>query len=56
MTEFDTKRDIINSQLILDDEECPNFHDAEIDTLTIWRGDVWPEENIWIGSVLTVLL
>lgn len=56
MTDFDAKRDIINSQLILDGEEWPNFHDAEIDNLTVWRGDVRPEGNISISLVLKVLL
>ena len=38
--------------MILDRGEWPNFHDAEVHHLHIWRGDVRPEENVWIGPVI----
>jgi hypothetical protein len=52
MRPFDPIRDVENSQLILDYGEWPNFHDAEVHHLNIWRGDVRPDENVWIGPVI----
>lgn len=52
MIPFDPKRDVENSARILDHGEWPNFHDAEVHFLNIWRGDVRPEENVWIGPVI----
>ena len=49
MMSFDPKAVVENSEFILDNGEWPNFHDAEVHYLNIWRGDVRPEENIWIG-------
>ena len=31
----------------------PSFHDAEVHAMDLWRGDVCPERNSWIGAVLT---
>ena len=47
---------IENSELILDKGEWPNFHDAEIHHLNIWRGDVRPDDNVWIGPVIVLTL
>lgn len=52
MKKFDPVREVENSELILDHGEWPNFHDAEVHHLNIWRGDIRPEENIWIGPVI----
>jgi hypothetical protein len=52
--EFDPVTNIDNSQLILDQGEWPNFHDAEVHQMNIWRGDIRPEENIWIGPVIDI--
>jgi hypothetical protein len=52
MKAFDPVRDIENSRLILDHGEWPNFHDAELHHLAIWRGDVRPEDKVWIGAVI----
>jgi len=52
MKSFDPRTDILNSQLILVDGEWPNFHDAEVHDLTIWRGDIRPADNVWIGPVI----
>ena len=52
MLEFDPRQDVENSQLILDDGEWPNFHDAELHNLNIWRGDVRPDDDLWIGPVI----
>ena len=56
MNEFNPIVDIENSDLILDDGKWPNFHDAEIHNLKIWRGDVRPDDNIWIGPVIEITL
>ncbi len=52
MKAFDPVQEVENSQLILDQGEWPNFHDAEVHQLAIWRGDVRPEDNVWIGPVI----
>lgn len=52
MEEFDPIKHIDNSNLALDSGEWPNFHDAEVHNLNIWRGDVRPEDNVWIGPVV----
>lgn len=52
MPRFDPINDIENSRLILDRGDWPNFHDAEVHFLNIWRGDVRPEDNVWIGPVI----
>ena len=40
--------------LILDNGRWPNFHDAEVHHIKIWRGDVRPNDNVWIGPVIEV--
>lgn len=50
MRAFDPLLDVENSQLVLDGGQWPNFHDAEVHELGIWRGDVRPEDNVWIGT------
>lgn len=52
MNVFDPIKEVENSALILDHGEWPNFHDAEVHRLNIWRGDVRPEDNVWIGPVI----
>ncbi len=32
----------------------PSFHDAEVVDFSLWRGDVNPEKDRWVGPVLTV--
>lgn len=54
MNEFNPLSEVKNCELILNDNEWPNFHDAEIHTLSIWRGDVRPDENVWIGPVIQI--
>ena len=54
MQAFDPVRDVEDSALILDRGEWPNFHDAEVHHLHIWRGDVRPDDNVWIGPVMEV--
>lgn len=52
MKVFDPVADVQNSQLVLDGAQWPNFHDAEVVDLTIWRGDVRPDDDVWIGPVI----
>ncbi len=54
MKEFNPKEDVEDAKLILDNGEWPNFHDAEVHNLNIWRGDVRPDDNVWIGPVIKV--
>ena len=54
MTEFIPVNHVENSQVILDSGIWPNFHDAEVHHINLWRGDVRPEDNIWIGPVIDV--
>ena len=54
MKEFNPKEDVEDAKLILDKVEWPNFHDAEVHNLNIWRGDVRPDDNVWIGPVIQV--
>jgi hypothetical protein len=52
MVAFDPIKEVEASELILDNDEWPNFHDAEVHELNIWRGDVRPDDNVWIGPVI----
>jgi hypothetical protein len=52
MTEFDPIQSVEDGHLILDNGDWPNFHDAEIHYLNIWRGDVRPDEQVWIGPTI----
>ena len=54
MKEFDPIIDVEDRQLILDNGEWPSFNDAEVQHLNIWRGDIRPDDNIWIGPVIEV--
>ena len=54
MKNFNPLKVVENCEFILDEKEWPNFHDAEIHTLTIWRGDVRPDEDVWIGPVVEI--
>ncbi len=52
MTDFDPIKTVEDSHLILDHGDWPNFHDAEVHNLNIWRGDVRPDDDVWIGPVI----
>ncbi len=56
MKDFNPLTDVEDSHLILDEGGWPNFHDAEIHHLTIWRGDVRPDDDVWVGPVVEVSL
>lgn len=55
MTDFDPVQRIEGSHQILVDNQWPNFHDAEVHALNIWRGDIRPDDNVWVGPVIKVL-
>lgn len=52
MRDFDPIEAVEDSHLILEHGDWPNFHDAEVEYLNIWRGDVRPDDNVWIGPVI----
>ena len=52
MKAFDPVKDVENSQSILAHGQWPNFHDAEVHSPGLWRGDVRPGDNVWIGLVI----
>lgn len=56
MKEFDPIEDVEDSNFALDNGKWPNFHDAEIHNISIWRGDVRPDDNVWIGPVIELVL
>ena len=54
MNKFNPLEEVENCELILDGKEWPNFHDAEIHKLNIWRGDIRPDKGIWIGPIVEI--
>lgn len=49
---FDPVNDIENADAIFDGGKWPNFHDAIVHSLNFWRGDMRPDEDIWIAPVI----
>ena len=54
MKDFDPLESVEDCHLVLDNGAWPNFHDAEVHNLNIWRGDVRPDDGVWIGPVIEV--
>jgi hypothetical protein len=52
LKEFNPIEAVEDCHLILDNDQWPNFHDAEVHRLNIWRGDVRPDEKVWIGTTI----
>ncbi len=52
MEPFDPIKNVENANAILDEGEWPNFHDAIIYSLNFWRGDMRPDENIWVAPTI----
>ena len=52
MKKFNPVENVEDSHIVLDRGKWPNFHDAEVHDLNIWRGDVRPDDNVWIGPVI----
>ncbi len=56
MKEFNPIEDVEDSDFVIDSGVWPDFHDAEIHNLSIWRGDVQPDDDVWIGPVVEITL
>ena len=55
MNEIDPRTVVRNHEAILDKNgDWPNFHDAEIIDLYLWRGDVQPEKEQYVFPQITV--
>ena len=52
MKTFDPITDIEGSARILYDGQWPSFHDAEVCSISLWRGDMRPDADVWIGPVI----
>jgi hypothetical protein len=54
---FDPVKHIEGSSIILNNDGMwPNFHDADIYSLNFWRGDMRPDDDVWIGPVINASL
>lgn len=49
---FDPIKNVENASAILDRGEWPNFHDAIVYSLNFWRGDMRPDDDIWIAPTI----
>jgi hypothetical protein len=56
MNKLNQKEVIQNSDLLLVDGQWPGFHDAEVHKFEYWKGDIRPEEDIWVGPDIVVEL
>lgn len=52
MERFDPVENVDNANAILNGDAWPNFHDAIVYSLNFWRGDMRPDENIWIAPTI----
>src|SRR5690349_5815598 len=52
MTDFNPIVDVENCTAILDNGEWPNFHDAIVYSLNFWRGDMRPDDNVWVAPTI----
>ena len=56
MEEFNSIVEVENSEAILDDGSWPNFHDAIVYSLNFWRGDMRPDDNVWVTPTIEASL
>jgi hypothetical protein len=57
MAEFDPVKHIAGSATVVgSDGLWPNFHDAEVHSLNFWRGDMRPNDDVWIAAVIEATL
>lgn len=56
MDEFDPIQHVENSAAILDKGAWPNFHDAIVYSLNFWRGDMRPDDNVWVAPTIDASL
>lgn len=55
MNRVDPRTVFQGCELILDSNgEWPNFHDAEVLDLHIWRGDMRPDDGVYIDPQITI--
>ncbi|MGR8918338.1 MAG: hypothetical protein ACU85V_01875 [Gammaproteobacteria bacterium] len=52
MSAPDPMRLVVHAERIAEAGGWPNFHDAEVHTLNLWRGDVRPQDNVWVGVAI----
>ncbi|MDM1696672.1 hypothetical protein HX099_08380 [Thiopseudomonas alkaliphila] len=53
MKEFDPVRHIVGSSAILEDDGTwPSFYESEVYSFKFWRGDLRPEDNVYIAPVI----
>ena len=52
MKAFDPIAEVENSAVVLDDGAWPNFHDAIVYSLSFWRGDMRPDDDVWIAPTI----
>lgn len=52
MEEFNPIHHVENSVAILDNGTWPNFHDAVVYSLNFWRGDMRPNDNVWVAPTI----
>jgi hypothetical protein len=56
MNTFNPAAHIRNAARILVDGAWPNFHDAFVHSLVFDRGDIRPDDNVWIGPSIVATL
>jgi len=56
MKEFDPIIEIKNCAAILDNGAWPNFHDAIVYSFNFWRGDIRPDEDVWVAPTIDASL
>ncbi|MGH1457236.1 MAG: hypothetical protein ACRBDI_10680 [Alphaproteobacteria bacterium] len=54
MSEFNPKEDVKNSELVLVDGDWPSFHDAQVHHYSYWKGDLRPDDDVWVGSQIII--
>jgi hypothetical protein len=52
MEPFNPIANVENAHALLDHGEWPSFHDAIVYSLNFWRGDMRPDENIWVAPTI----
>jgi hypothetical protein len=57
MEAFDPAAHVRGSELVLGpDGSWPEFHDAEVHRLNIWRGDMRPDDDVWVGPQIVATI
>ena len=52
MKVFDPTVEVENGSAILDGGLWPIFHDAIVYSLNFWRGDLRPDDDVWVGPTI----